>query len=91
MDVKEQELFDLYERQTSHRRLLKIVESTARFGWVEMAIAFGVLALTDESAAGYTLVVVAVSTLVVSLLIGVYADRVRKKIQAKVDADMKGL
>lgn len=88
MNIKEQELFDKYESETSHRKLLKIVESTAKFGWVEMAISFGVLALTDETGAGYILLVIAVCTLVGSLLLGFYADRIRKSIQAKVDAEL---
>jgi len=88
MDPKEQEIFDKYERQTNHRKLLRMTESAAKFGWVEMAISFGVLALTDETAAGYILLIIAVCTLVGSLLLGVYADRVRKKIQNMVDTEL---
>jgi zinc transporter ZupT len=88
MNDNKQELFLQFEKQTSHRRLLNITEYLSRIGWLLVLAAIGIVNFSEYVAVGYSILAAAVAILAVSFGIGIAADRIRKEIQEKVDAEL---
>jgi len=89
MSDRENFLFERYEQQTSHRALLKVAETLSRIGWFLALITIGVFYFVGAVPVGYYTLSTALSLLVVSLSIGIVAELIRRKIQAKVDAELE--
>lgn len=88
MNDQEEILFSRYEQQTNHRQLLKLTELFSRIGWVAVFVSLAVLYVIGDAPAGYYLLGAGLLVLVLSFCLGVFADRVRKRIQDKVDAEL---
>jgi len=89
MSDRENFLFERYEQQTSHRALLRTAETLSRIGWFLALLAIGVFYFVGAVPIGYYTLSAALSLLAVSLSIGIVAERIRRKIQAKVDAELE--
>ena len=87
MDEQEQKLFDQFEKDTNHQFLLKLTERMAKFSWLLMTVAL-VLIFLKFKATGYPLLVYSLVILFTSLMIGIYAERVRRRIQQQVDGEI---
>lgn len=87
MDEREQDLFRQFEKDTRHRFLLKLTERLAKFSWLLMAIAIALL-IGKRNDVGYAVMVISLSMLFISLFLGILAERVRKRIQDRVDREL---
>lgn len=87
-DNSEKELFRKFEQQTNHQQLLVAVERLAKSGWLTMAIAIGSLLVMGERPVTYMLLGAALLILVVSFAMSVQAERLRRRIQRKVDREL---
>lgn len=87
MDEQEQDLFDQFEKDTNHRFLMKLTESIAKFSWLLVAVSV-ILVVAKVNRVGYPLLVVALFFLFASFCFGILADRVRRRIQERVDREL---
>lgn len=87
MDEREQELFDQFEKDTNHQFLLKLTERMAKFSWLLITVAL-VLIFLKYKATGYPLLIYSLVILFTSLFLGIYAERVRRRIQQRVDREL---
>jgi uncharacterized protein (DUF58 family) len=88
MDEQEQVLFDRFEQDTNHQFLIKLTAGMAKISWLLVAV--GIILISAKSTKfGYLILIVALVLLFLSFCVGIGADRVRRRIQKRVDRELQ--
>jgi len=88
MDEQEQILFDRFEKDTNHQFLMKLTEITAKLSGLLIIVAL-ILFAANISRFGYPVFKGALAFLFITLLFAIAEERVRLRIQNRVNRELE--
>jgi len=88
MDEQEQTLFERLEKDTNHRLLMKLTEVAAKLAGVLMILAM-ILLYVDIGRFGYPVLDAALASLLVTLILAISEEWVRRRIQDRVNQELE--
>lgn len=88
MDEQEQTLFDRLEKDTNHRLLMKLTEISAKLTGILMISAM-ILLYVDIDRFGYPVLDAALVSLLITLLLAISEEWVRRRIQNKINREIE--
>lgn len=88
MDEQEQTLFERLEKDTNHKMLMKLTEISAKLTGALMILAM-ILLYINSDRIGYPVLDAALVSLLVTLLLAISEEWVRRRIQNKVNRELE--
>ena len=88
MDEQEQTLFERLEKDTNHKMLMKLTEISAKLTGALMILAMILLYINNDRI-GYPVLDAALVSLLVTLILAISEEWVRRRIQNKVNRELE--
>jgi membrane-bound ClpP family serine protease len=88
MDEQEQTLFERLEKDTNHKLLMKLTEISAKISGILMILAM-ILLYVDIGQFGHPALDAALVSLLITLLLAISEEWVRRRIQNKVNRELE--